>query len=132
KVYADDGINGLELNRPGLNDLRADLKAHLFEAVYVRDIERLSRKFTQRHLILSEIRAYGRQVLVNGKDYDSSSEFHVARLVDSGMVWMSMRGWHKHASRSRQDSSLAFVDGKRKKTGNLKTGSDRINHPAKQ
>jgi len=44
-VYADNGFNGLNFNRPAFKRLNDDISAGLIETVIVKDISRLSRNY---------------------------------------------------------------------------------------
>jgi site-specific DNA recombinase len=43
KEYIDDGYSGTLLDRPALDELRRDVKASLFDAVYFLDTDRIAR-----------------------------------------------------------------------------------------
>jgi len=44
-IYADNGFNGLNFNRPAFKRLNDDISAGLIETVIVKDISRLSRNY---------------------------------------------------------------------------------------
>jgi DNA invertase Pin-like site-specific DNA recombinase len=46
KVYLDDGYSGSLLDRPGLEELRRDVRTPLFDAVYFLDTDRIARDCT--------------------------------------------------------------------------------------
>jgi site-specific DNA recombinase len=43
KEYVDDGYSGSLLDRPGLEELRRDVRTPLFDAVYFLDTDRIAR-----------------------------------------------------------------------------------------
>jgi Resolvase, N terminal domain len=43
KEYVDDGYSGSLLDRPGLEELRRDIRTNLFDAVYFLDTDRIAR-----------------------------------------------------------------------------------------
>jgi len=45
KLYADIGVNGLTLDRPAFNSLKADIDAGLIDRLIIRDISRIARDF---------------------------------------------------------------------------------------
>jgi site-specific DNA recombinase len=51
KEYIDDGYSGTQLDRPALEQLRADLKTDLFDVIYFHSADRIARDAA--HQILS-------------------------------------------------------------------------------
>ena len=52
EVYQDDGYTGLNMERPGLKKLLADVEQGLFNLVMTKDLSRLGRNYLQTgHLI---------------------------------------------------------------------------------
>jgi DNA invertase Pin-like site-specific DNA recombinase len=47
KEYVDDGFSGSLLDRPGLEALRRDVRAPLFDAVYFIDTDRIGTSHTR-------------------------------------------------------------------------------------
>src|SRR3989338_4784508 len=74
KEYVDNGYSGALLARPALNDLRHDLKTHLFDAIYFWNSDRIARDVTYQNLIIAEILQRNKQVIINGKDYVHNPE----------------------------------------------------------
>jgi len=63
KEYTDDGWTSDTLARPGLDQLRADARGGIFEAVLIYDPDRLARRYSYQELILDELREAGIEVL---------------------------------------------------------------------
>jgi site-specific DNA recombinase len=72
--YIDDGYSGTLLDRPGLEELRRDVKANLFDAVYFLDTDRIARDVAYQTIILGELLKYGKQIIIKGKDYVNNPE----------------------------------------------------------
>lgn len=61
-VFVDDGYSGNTLDRPGLEQLRARVKAGKFDLVWLTDMHRLARNCADAWLLLGESKAAGCQV----------------------------------------------------------------------
>jgi DNA invertase Pin-like site-specific DNA recombinase len=53
KEYIDDGLSGTQLDRPGLDEMRKDIKTGVFEAIYFLDTDRIARDVAYQSIILS-------------------------------------------------------------------------------
>src|ERR1700731_2463942 len=69
KEYIDDGISGKLLDRPALNQMRADLKTELFDTIYFHSADRITREVAYQTIIIDELRKRGKQIVIDGKDY---------------------------------------------------------------
>jgi site-specific DNA recombinase len=74
KEYVDDGYSGTLLDRPALNQLRADLKTGLFDTVYFHSADRIARAVAHQIIIVGELLKYGKRITINGKDYQQNPE----------------------------------------------------------
>ncbi|KKW19793.1 MAG: hypothetical protein UY63_C0006G0035 [Parcubacteria group bacterium GW2011_GWA2_51_10] len=74
KEYLDNGYSGAKLDRPGLNQLRQDVKTDLFDAVYFHNTDRIAREVTYQTIIVGEILKQNKQVIINGRDYVENPE----------------------------------------------------------
>jgi site-specific DNA recombinase len=74
REYVDDGYSGTLLDRPGLEELRKDIKTDLFDAVYFLDTDRIARDVAYQTIILGELLKYGKQIIIKGKDYVNNPE----------------------------------------------------------
>jgi site-specific DNA recombinase len=74
REYKDDGHTGTLLDRPALNQLRADLKADLFDTVYFLAADRIARAVAYQTIIVDELLKHGKQIIINGKDYEQNPE----------------------------------------------------------
>lgn len=83
KEYIDEGYSGEYLERPGLDDLRKDLRTGLIENICVYDPDRLSRNLVNQLLFADEIEHLHAKLLFVTGDYDASPE---------GRLFFSMRG----------------------------------------
>lgn len=57
--YKDDGWSGTIIERPGLDQMRADALDGKFEVLYYYDRGRISRKFVHQEIILEQLREAG-------------------------------------------------------------------------
>jgi len=74
KEYIDDGYSGAKLDRPGLEQLRKDVKTDLFDVVYFLNTDRIAREVTYQTIIVGEILKQNKQVIINSKDYVHNPE----------------------------------------------------------
>lgn len=68
--YEDDGISGYIFDRPGFNQLMADLEKDI-DTVFVKDFSRLGRHNARVLLLLDEFKERGKQLIVIDDAYDS-------------------------------------------------------------
>ena len=74
KEYIDDGYTGTLLDRPALEQMRADLKTDLFEAIYFHSADRIACDVAHQIIIVGELLKYGKQIVIDGKDYKQNPE----------------------------------------------------------
>jgi site-specific DNA recombinase len=74
KEYIDDGYTGKDLDRPGLDELRQDIKTDLFQTVYFLSNDRLAREGNHQKIIVAELLKRGKQIIINGQDYKDNPE----------------------------------------------------------
>jgi site-specific DNA recombinase len=72
--YLDDGWSGEVLERPGLDRLRGDAKAGLFDILSVHSIDRLSRNLYHQGIIVEELKKNGVEVFIKDKPIGDSAE----------------------------------------------------------
>jgi len=70
KEYIDDGYSGSLLDRPALEQLRTrredrSVRRNLFSL----RADRIAREVAYQSIIVSELLKYGKQIVINGKDY---------------------------------------------------------------
>src|SRR5258708_16788532 len=101
REYIDDGYTGTEMERPGLKQLRADVKTGVFDAIYFLDFDRIARELAYQSIVLSELVNHGKQIIIKGKDYVNSPENKfavavfgaVAELERAKIMERTKRGW---------------------------------------
>jgi DNA invertase Pin-like site-specific DNA recombinase len=69
KEYIDDGYSGSLLDRPGLDQLRADAKSDVFDAIHFLDADRITRDVSYQRIIIAELLKRGKQIIIKGKNY---------------------------------------------------------------
>jgi site-specific DNA recombinase len=74
KEYIDDGYSGTQLDRPALEQLRADLKTDLFDLIYFHSADRIARDAAHQIIIVSELVKCGKQIVIGGKEYEETPE----------------------------------------------------------
>jgi site-specific DNA recombinase len=72
--YIDDGYTGTLLDRPALNRMRADVKTDRFDRIYFLAADRIARDVEYQRIIVGELLKYGKQITINGKDYQQNPE----------------------------------------------------------
>ena len=68
--YEDDGVSGYIFDRPGFQQLMADLEKDI-DTVYVKDFSRLGRHNAKVLLLLDEFQERGKHLIVIDDNYDS-------------------------------------------------------------
>jgi site-specific DNA recombinase len=74
REYIDDGVTGTVLDRPALEQLRQDAKTDLFDRIYFHAADRIARQSAHQTIIIDELLERGKQITVNGKDYEKNPE----------------------------------------------------------
>jgi DNA invertase Pin-like site-specific DNA recombinase len=72
--YIDDGYTGMLLDRPALNRMRADVKTDRFDRIYFLAADRIAREVEYQRIIFGELLKHGKQITINGKDYEQNPE----------------------------------------------------------
>jgi site-specific DNA recombinase len=62
-IYRDDGVSGASLNRPGLDQLRDQIRLAAFDAVLITAPDRFARNYVHQVLLIEEFERSGCQVL---------------------------------------------------------------------
>jgi DNA invertase Pin-like site-specific DNA recombinase len=81
KEYIDDGYTGTLLARPGLDQLRSDLKADVFDTVYFLSADRIARDVAYQSIIVGELIKHCKQIIINGVDYKNNPENKVTLTI---------------------------------------------------
>src|SRR6516162_9150219 len=74
KEYIDDGYSGSLLDRPALDQIRADLKSDRFDAIYFLSPDRIAREVEYQQIIVGEILKHRKRMFINGEDYEHNPE----------------------------------------------------------
>jgi DNA invertase Pin-like site-specific DNA recombinase len=69
KEYIDNGFSGTLLDRPGLDQLRADAKSDVYDAIHFLDADRITRDVSYQRIIIAELLKRGKQIIIKGKNY---------------------------------------------------------------
>ena len=81
KEYLDDGYSGADIDRPGLNQLREDVKNGLFNTVALYSFDRLSRKVGHQLVIKEELTKNDIKVEVLGRKLEDTPEGEFGEIV---------------------------------------------------
>ena len=81
REYIDDGYTGTLLSRPGLEQLRSDLKTELFDTVHFLAADRIARDVAYQTIIVGELIKHGKQIIINGVDYRDNPENKVTLTI---------------------------------------------------
>ena len=101
KEYIDEGHSGAYLERPALSKLRDALRAKLFQAVVVYDVDRLSRNLSHQLLITEEIeKAEATLVFVKG-NYENTAEGKLFYAVKGAFADYEREKIRERTSRGR-------------------------------
>ncbi len=106
-VYADEGVSGEILERPGLTALREDVRAGQVDLVLVRHVDRLSRKLAHQLILAEEFKKAGVTVEFLDSNYQDTPEgrlFYslqgaIAEYEKEKIRDRTMRGKRQKASR---------------------------------
>lgn len=121
KEYVDDGHSGAMLDRPAMNQLRADLKTPLFDTIYFLNTDRIAREVTYQTIIIAEILKYRKQIIINGKDYIHNPENKFTLTVLGAVAELERAKIIERTVRARQHR---LVQGKLLGCGNNIYGYD--------
>jgi site-specific DNA recombinase len=100
--YIDEGYSGGILDRPALNQLRKDVKADLFDAIYFHNADRIARDVAYQSIIIGELIKYGKQIIINGKDYVENPENKFALTVLGAVAELEKAKFAERSSRGRR------------------------------
>ncbi len=101
KEYVDDGYSGARLDRPGLDQLRKDLKTGLFDTVYFHNADRIARDASHQTIIIAEMLKNRKQIIINGKDYVHNPENKFTLTVLGAVAELERAKIVERASRGR-------------------------------
>lgn len=81
-VYVDDGVSGLTLERPGLNQLRAAVKKGGLDVVLTLHPDRLSRDVLGSAELRKEFKQYGVELLFRNLPSQSPADALMVALIE--------------------------------------------------
>lgn len=109
--YEDDGISGYIFDRPGFQQMMADLDKDI-DTVYVKDFSRLGRHNAKVLLLLDEFQERGKQLIVIDDNYDS---------MDSSDDTIGIKTWFNERYVKDTSKKIKRAIGARQKEGTLMT-----------
>ncbi|MCD8323898.1 MAG: recombinase family protein, partial [Clostridiales bacterium] len=109
--YEDDGISGYIFDRPGFQQLMADLDKDI-DAVYVKDFSRLGRHNAKVLLLLDDFQERGKHLVVIDDNYDST---------DSEDDTIGIKTWFNERYVKDTSKKIKRAIGARQKEGTLIT-----------
>lgn len=84
KEFCDDGWSGTGLDRPGMNQLLAEVKKNRIQCIIVKDMSRFSRDYIEMGTYLSQIFPFmGVRFIALGDHYDSREDNGSAIGIDT-------------------------------------------------
>ena len=92
--FVDDGGLSTVLDRPALTALRAAVRSGVIKAVFVYDLDRLSRKLGHQCLLLDEFDKYGCEVVFVSSPNESTAD-------SGGRMALQMRGVYSEYEKER-------------------------------
>lgn len=109
--YEDDGISGYIFDRPGFQQMMADLDKDI-DTVYVKDFSRLGRHNAKVLLLLDEFQERGKHLIVIDDNYDS---------MDSSDDTIGIKTWFNERYVKDTSKKIKRAIGARQKDGTLMT-----------
>ena len=109
--YEDDGISGYIFDRPGFQQMMADLDRDV-DTVYVKDFSRLGRHNAKVLLLLDEFQERGKHLIVIDDNYDS---------MDSSDDTIGIKTWFNERYVKDTSKKIKRAIGARQKEGTLIT-----------
>ena len=109
--YEDDGISGYIFDRPGFQQMMADLDKDI-NTVYVKDFSRLGRHNAKVLLLLDEFQERGKHLVVIDDNYDS---------MDSSDDTIGIKTWFNERYVKDTSKKIKRAIGARQKEGTLIT-----------
>ena len=109
--YEDDGISGYIFDRPGFQQLMADLDREI-DTVYVKDFSRLGRHNAKVLLLLDEFQERGKHLIVIDDNYDS---------LNSNDDTIGIKTWFNERYVKDTSKKIKRAIGARQKEGTLMT-----------
>ena len=109
--YEDDGISGYIFDRPGFQQMMADLDQEI-DTVYVKDFSRLGRHNAKVLLLLDEFQERGKHLVVIDDNYDS---------MDSSDDTIGIKTWFNERYVKDTSKKIKRAIGARQKEGTLIT-----------
>lgn len=73
-LFADEGISGEVLERPGLSGLRDAVREGRVELIFIRDADRLSRRLAHQLLLAEEFERFGARIEFLDSSYQDTPE----------------------------------------------------------
>lgn len=109
--YEDDGISGYIFDRPGFQQMMADLDQEI-DTIYVKDFSRLGRHNAKVLLLLDEFQERGKHLIVVDDNYDS---------MDSSDDTIGIKTWFNERYVKDTSKKIKRAIGARQKEGTLIT-----------
>ena len=109
--YEDDGVSGYIFDRPGFQQMMADLDKDI-DTVYVKDFSRLGRHNAKVLLLLDEFQERGKHLIVIDDNYDS---------MDSSDDTIGIKTWFNERYVKDTSKKIKRAIGARQKEGTLMT-----------
>ena len=109
--YEDDGVSGYIFDRPGFQQMMADLDRDV-DTVYVKDFSRLGRHNAKVLLLLDEFQERGKHLIVIDDNYDS---------MDSSDDTIGIKTWFNERYVKDTSKKIRRAIGARQKEGTLMT-----------
>ena len=107
--YEDDGVSGYIFDRPGFQQMMADLDKDI-DTVYVKDFSRLGRHNAKVLLLLDEFQERGKHLIVIDDNYDS---------FDSSDDTIGIKTWFNERYVKDTSKKIKRAIGARQKEGTL-------------
>jgi site-specific DNA recombinase len=102
KEYIDNGFSGPRFDRPGLDQMRKDVKTNVFDVIYFHDADRIAREVTIQNIIIEEILKHRKRLVINGKDYEKNPENELTLTIFGAMAQFERAKIIERTTRGKQ------------------------------
>lgn len=117
-VYGDEGMSGLNPNRPGLQKMLTDIRAGKIDLVLTKSISRLARNTVTVLSIVRELEQLGVKIIFEEERIESAS--------DAGEMMLTLLGAFAEEERKNVSENLQWASRKRFEAGIVQLDTNRF------
>jgi len=117
-VYGDEGMSGLNPNRPGLQKMLTDIRAGKIDMVLTKSISRLARNTVTVLSVVRELKQLGVKIIFEEEGIESGS--------DAGEMMLTLLGAFAEEERKNVSENLQWASRKRFEAGIVQLDTNRF------